>query len=403
MITKFWALSRMRQWVGNLLFSLFFLTVMLDPTNTVLALKSKLFAFLLVYNIVFFRPSLRFLPHILLVYVGVTICYLLSLIQGNGIDQEAVLNTYLAFSPLFLLLWVHHYDLMCLSLFPACMVAVVVVLIFGFSSYDESFEGAIYYFMKAHDDMVMMTHRYLLGVKVFGIYYKSFACLCLPLFWFYYVFYKGGRKAWLLFLPTAILTFAFFLSGTRATMLFPFFLIALVSYRRLMGMRRARYFFYPLLVVFSLTFLALVVLLASEKGEASNVIKYGHLISYWQLFEDHPLYLLLGQGPGTRFFSAGFHRLTLTTEWTYLELLRQYGIFCILILLTMLYPLAALWRHREQSFVVGVMGAYVAYLLIAGTNPLLVSSTGMQILLVAYSVVCKVNAIDEKPSERISG
>ena len=60
-----------------------------------------------------------------------------------------------------------------------------------------------------------------------------------------------------------------------------------------------------------------------------------------------------------------------------------------LILFTILYPVYALWKYRKDDYIVGVMGAYLACLAIAGTNPLLISSTGMQIVLVAYSIVCQ--------------
>ncbi len=381
--------QRVRQWGGNLLFTLFILTVMLDPTNTVLGLKSKAFALVVAYNVAFFRPSFKFLPHIVIVIAAVTISYILAVLQGNSPDMDTVVDSYLAFAPLLLLLWVHHYDVVRLSLFPAICVALVVVCIFAASSYDERLEGAIYYFMKQHDHMVMMTHRYLMGVKVFGIYYKSFVCLMFALFYYYYHLRYAERHKWLYALPAALFTFAFFLSGTRATMVFPFFMMVVVGYQSVVRMRAAKYVFYPVLLIGVICFLGLVLMLAMERGEESNAIKYAHLTSYKELFVQHPLYILLGQGVGTRFYSAGFHRLTFTSEWTYLELIRQYGVFCVLILITLLYPFRMLWRFRKESFILGAMCTYSAYLLVAGTNPLLFSSTGMHVLLCFYSVASR--------------
>lgn len=386
----FFTWNRLRYWVGCLLFTLFFLVIMIDPTDTILGMKSKAFVLLVAFNMVFSRPSFRFLPHIMAVYLAITIAYTLSVLQGNHPDFDSLVSTYLAFSPLILLLWAHHYNLLHLSLFPAMMVAVVVCLIFALSSYDESIEGAIYLFMSQHNKPVMMSNRYIMGIRIFGIYYKSFICVGLPLFWFYYTVYNGRSwKRWAALLPAIIMTFAFFVSGTRATMLLPFFTIALVSYKRFAAMRTGKYFLYPVLAGFFICFLLMVFVLASEKSEISNIVKYGHLISYKDLFDQHPQYLLLGQGPGTRFFSQGFHKLTETTEWTYIEIIRQYGLAGMLILFTILYPIFALWKYRRQGFILGVTGAYFACLAIAGTNPLLISSTGMQIVLVAYSVVCR--------------
>ncbi len=386
---------KLRKWGGNTLFFLFILVVMLDPTNTVLHLKDKAFVLLVAYNMVFFRPSFRFLPHILIVLFGVTIAFVLGIIQVNGVNYDEVLSIYKAFSPLILLLWVHHYDVIKLSLLPSLITSLVVLTIYILCSYDERIEGAIFLYMKQHDEMIMMSHRYLLGVKIFGLYYKSFVCLTFALFFFYYKVYNVKRWRFLNIIAACLLSFAFLVSGTRGTMLMPFFMIALVGYRTVSNMRFGRYIFYPVLLLFAVVFIGMVVLLASEKSEASNAIKYAHLLSYQELFTEHPQYMLFGQGPGTRFYSQGFHRMTYTTEWTYIELIRQYGLFSLLILFTLLYPLRSMWKHRKDSFCFGIMGTYVAYLLVAGTNPLLISSTGMQVLLCAYSFICKLET-DEK-------
>ena len=107
----FFTWDRLRQWMGYFLFTLFFLAVMVDPTDTVFMIKSKAFVLLVGFNIVFFRPSFRFLPHIMMVYLAITIAYMFSVLQGNNPDFDNVKSTYLAFSPLLLLLWFHHYNL----------------------------------------------------------------------------------------------------------------------------------------------------------------------------------------------------------------------------------------------------------------------------------------------------
>lgn len=385
----FFTWEKLRHWTGCFLFTLFFLVVIIDPTDTILGLKSKTFVLLVAFNMIAYRPSFRFLPHILVVYFAVTVSHMLSVFQGNSPGVENVMATYISFTPLILLLWVHHYDLLKLTLFPAMVAAIVVCVIFVLCTNDERLEGIIYLFMTQHNHTIMMSHRYILGVEIFGVYYKSFVCLGMPLFWLYYTLYNSHtwKRRIALLLPVGIMTFAFLVSGTRATMLLPFYTIALVSYKQFAAMRTGKYFLYPLLAGFVLCFFLMLFMMASEKGESSNIIKFGHIVSYKELFDQHPIYLLLGQGPGTRFYSEGFHRLTTETEWTYLEIIRQYGLMGLLIMFTLLYPFYALWKHHSSSYFVGIMGAYLAYLMIAGTNPLLFSSTGMQIVLCIYSIV----------------
>ncbi len=366
---------------------LFILVLMLDPTSTILHIKDKVFIVVVAYNIIFFRPSFRFFPHIMLVFAALTCSFVSGQLQGNAMDMELVLAEYKAFSPLILLLWVHHYDFIRVSLYQALITAMVVIAIYGFSTYDERFEGAIYAFMREHDNTAMMPHRNLLGVKIFAIYYKSFVALTFALYYYYYKIYNHPKHWYLTIIPVAILTFAFLVSGTRATMLLPFFVLALVGYRSIGQLRRWKYAFYPMLALFAVAFVVMVIVLASETTEASITIKYGHLISYKELFEHNPLYMIVGQGIGTRFYTVGFHYLTNLTEWTYLELIRNYGLFSLLILFTLLYPFSQMWRYRKDSFCFGMMGTYIAYLLMAGTNPLLFSSTGMIVILSIYSYI----------------
>ena len=94
--------------------------------------------------------------------------------------------------------------------------------------------------------------------------------------------------------------------------------------------------------------------------------------------------------------------MTLQTEWTYLELLRNYGLLSLPILGVFAYPLVRLFRHRSDPFTQGVFFTYVVYLLIAGTNPLLLSSTGMLMILSAYSYCEQVDARLDSPTEPTS-
>ena len=63
------------------------------------------------------------------------------------------------------------------------------------------------------------------------------------------------------------------------------------------------------------------------------------------------------------------------TEWSYMELLRCYGLFSLFIIGVLLYPLKNFWTQvRKDDFMAGIFATYIVYLLVAGTNPLLLSS-----------------------------
>jgi hypothetical protein len=150
-----------------------------------------------------------------------------------------------------------------------------------------------------------------------------------------------------------------------------------------------------------LLFVALPVVLQKvifAPGEEANAIKYAHVLSYIDLFAAHPLVLLIGQGLGGGFYSGGFGEITYMTELGYLELIRFFGVplFCIIVWL-LFYPLFFYLRNRayiahKDKF---VYLSYGLYLFCIGTNPLLINSTGMIVLVVVYSITFK-NFVYEK-------
>lgn len=378
--------AKLIQWGGNLLFSVMIFVIMLDPNNMILNMKDIAFVLLVAYNMLFYKPDLRYLPCLVVIVAVILLSYLFAVIQGNSIDYEALFGILKGFSPLFLLLWIRYYDVVKLSLLPAGIIFLLLTVLYILVSSNSVFEGIVYEYMKEHDNIIMMSHRSFYGFEIFGMYHKSTVCLIFALCYYYYAFIN--KKGWFRFfmlIPFLLSSFVFLVSGTRSTMLLPFFILGMILYQRVRYTRYVKYLFYPVLFLFAALFLFFLLMLAAETTESSNMIKYAHLSSYIQLFDTHPEYFIIGQGPGTSFYSSGFGRYTTITEWTYVELLRNYGLFCLLILVVVLKPLYTFYRFRKHNLTLVLMAAYVAYLLVAGTNPLLISSTGMLMILTAYS------------------
>ena len=96
----------MLQWGGNLLFSLLIFVIMFDPTNKILHLKDVFFILLVGYNLIFFKPDFRFVPHIMVVASVILTAYIFAEMQQNNIDYEVLFSAFKSVSPLFMLLWV---------------------------------------------------------------------------------------------------------------------------------------------------------------------------------------------------------------------------------------------------------------------------------------------------------
>ena len=127
--------------------------------------------------------------------------------------------------------------------------------------------------------------------------------------------------------------------------------------------------------------------LLNDKNEMSLQIKAGHLHSYKKLVTEHPLVLVFGEGAGSKFYSEGFKKETTLTEWSYAELVRWFGLFGAgIIVFIYFFPLYIFYRKRKiLPYSLPARIGYSFYLFIAGTNPLLLGSTGLITLLIMYS------------------
>jgi hypothetical protein len=132
-------------------------------------------------------------------------------------------------------------------------------------------------------------------------------------------------------------------------------------------------------VTFLLVFSVLIFSLISEKSEASNKVKFANLDSYSELLIKHPTILLSGQGAGSIFYSKGRRSMVVQTEWSYLEILRMFGIIgAAVIIILFFYPLFLIYKKRKiLELWIPVFVGYRFYLLLG--------STGMLVLLSAYS------------------
>jgi hypothetical protein len=110
-------------------------------------------------------------------------------------------------------------------------------------------------------------------------------------------------------------------------------------------------------------------------GESSNAAKLGHMRSYVIEFNEHPTYLLWGQGTDTEFYTQGFQAKTTLTELTYLDLIRWFGIpVAVLILIPIFYPIFGLEQRGGTVSYLAI--PYAAYLWESASNPLLICSFG---------------------------
>lgn len=376
--------SSLKHKFGNYLFILLLLVFTIDPANVIFRVKDIVFILFVGYNIVCFRPDYSKLPYILLVLSAITIPLILGEAQMTNMKSEEVFAAYKAIAPMILLLWIREYDVVRLSRLPIVAAAILAIVLFWLVTLVPEAEGFVYYFVTA-DDTIIVSRRNFLGLDMFCLHYRTIVSFMFVFAVYINNFFQKERRTVGGTICMLLVLHAYFISGTRSTMLLPFFLFGVIGFYHLRGIKYFKYIMYPLVAISAVAFLVVLVMLMMEKGEASNMVKYAHLKSYWNLFCNHPEYILFGQGPGALFYTDGFRMVTAKTEWTYLELIRNYGLFCLPILYVFYRPLLFLWKNWKVSLTYSLFWTYLAYLLIAGTNPLLLTSIGMTSLLTVYS------------------
>lgn len=115
-------------------------------------------------------------------------------------------------------------------------------------------------------------------------------------------------------------------------------------------------------------------------NEHGNSIKLKHIISYFKILSWKNL--IFGNGLGTVYFSYGVNKSVAQTEVTLIDLLRYFGVFFTSLLYYFMYfPSMNLKISKEKNeFII-----FSIYLIMSLTNPILLNSFGVLIILWYWS------------------
>jgi hypothetical protein len=263
--------------------------------------------------------------------------------------------------------------LTCLSCFIACVgtlmmaspLSIVPLVVLG-TKYDNMDFG----------------HRIYGGMHFPTVFYKTSPLIVIAICYYAFLFVRSHRISSALALTINVL--GMFLSGTRANILIslaaPLFVFCWYARRKILTLTITS------VVLIGVVGASMAVLKDMfSTGEVSNQVKIGYLSDYARVLGE-PLNMLLGQGLGASFMCFTLQENITVTELSFLEVFRFYGVFLgIFFVGLLLYPIFMLLRDRRPENGFMLIG-YVLYLLIATTNPLLFSSSGMIVLsCVVYS------------------
>jgi len=370
---------------------LFSFVLIIDPSGLLFGIKDILFVFLIGY-LLFTQKKYRkeALFFLIVTYAMVTATFLFGKLQEFEFDYNFTKFIYKTFVILILLGWIDKLNFLETIYFPTILVAIIsMVLYYIAANYSNTdFFSKLYTFSNMSHRTFTISWRSFLGREVLGIYYRSAPILLLPLSIYFNDLLNKNKRNVKTFLIFLLLFATILLSGTRALMLSGCGVVFFVLINKMDSIYFWRKSVPIILMIGTTAILFATLLFLSDKQETSNVIKTGHIISYIELFKTEPSILILGQGAGSLFYSSGFSEYVSQTEWTYIEILRMFGIFGFVWILTLyLYPAHKIWKQRRNiSFAIPFLIGYLFYLMNAGTNPLLLGSNGLLVSLIAYSL-----------------
>ncbi len=377
----------------KVLISILIVVLVVDPGDLIFHLKVPLFILIfLVWFVLKTTAPIRLKSDIIINCVlflmiplfGISV----AVLQDNFDDPTFAIGFVKSF--LVLLLIVITYDLKldlspyllkCCFLIPLIIIPIYILVTINVNNIIQ-----INQFV-TDKDVAKFSFRGYYGYKVLMLYYRTSPLLVFPLAYYCYrFFYVKASVINLIFV--AIFFFTLFLSGTRANILSA---VAVVAYMVFKFLNKKKNKVPLVLASTVLIFFAILFIgsLSFKTEDKSSQVKSGHLDSYIEHFTAHPQYLLWGSGMGSKFYSSGNGFDVSQTELTYFDLVRWFGLPLASILMFLIfYPVIYLHQNKllndeKRAIILG----YYLYLFIAGTNPLLVSSTGMIAIVTLYSLM----------------
>ncbi len=368
--------------------------LIIDPGDLIFHLKVPLFV--LIFLIWIFLKTVTPIRFNRDIIINCIIFFLIPLVgicvaisQNNMDDQTFAIGFIKSFLVIFLIfitidlrLILSPYLIKCCFLIPLIIIPIYILITIN---PNNILEINNYVTIK---DVAKFSHRGYYGYEVLMLFYRTSPLLVFPLAYYCSQFFFNKRRKLLNFIIILCFFFTLFLSGTRANILSDVLIVVYFIFDFLIKKRnKAPLIFTSILFLFIL--FSFIGTLSFRETDPSTEIKSGHLNSYMKLFEENPQYLLWGSGLGSKFYSSGNDSNVSQTELTYFDLIRWFGFPIALILLFLIfYPVIYLYNNnRINTKNKPLILAYFAYLFIVGTNPLLVSSTGMLAIVTMYSLL----------------
>lgn len=383
-----------------ILFSFLFFSIF-DPADRIFGAKIELFV---LYGILLI--TLRF-HHITFNIELLTIIILFILIPGSSIiyfymsgggypyNGFLMLNGYLFCSIAFLFYNERFLilDLYCKIL--TLLAITIIIIAIAINLFPVSFP-IIYSYGYQYGFLSIDSREYSDSLVLTQIYYVTSPLLIISLGYFFTKALSTNiQKNKFLFLVLALISFiGLFLAGSRNNLILAFLTPAAIYF--FFSKDKIKVFvFYLLLFSGAVYFFLYDILLAFfDSNEYANKIKIGLLQTYLRVFSD-PVSFLFGSGIGNYEYWDSKSGYSATSEFSFIEIIRYFGLLGSLPILVMIVLPAYNLLVSNNKIANGLAISFLSYIVLSFTNPNFFNSMGMTIYAIVLAFSYKI--INKKP------
>lgn len=381
--------SGSREFGFRILVGLFLLSCVFDPADLLLGLKLWLFLAVAVIGIggKIASHSIVKIPGQLIIYVSVFVAIplfsVMAYIFNNPITQFEGFNLLKGYLLIGLapVLVVRRLDLIPMLAFVLTGLAIAILLVSAMLAISPGMLGAVTEFGKETGIVFVDKRSYSGNFSMQQVYFVTSPMLVISIGYYMYLARsaEASRKRNLYWIITLINVAAMIFAGTRNNifvgLLLPFTIIFLQSRNKFIGVVFVSTIIIGLMYTFSYEIAAFL-----NPAEVSNNIKLALLDDYAEMLSD-PLVFIFGQGLGAYQYWYARGSFDYITELTYLELIRNFGIFGAIIMMYLLFHPIRLSFQNHRSIRDRIMAiSFGYYLIMCISNPNLYSSMGILIL-----------------------
>lgn len=123
----------------------------------------------------------------------------------------------------------------------------------------------------------------------------------------------------------------------------------------------------------------------SLKGETQTAqVRINHYDSFKSLLDEKPLYLIIGQGVGTKFYSSATDSFVSNIEIDHINTIRKFGVVWFLMFGLMVLNISIKLIRSDSNELKGCGYALLFSFIVTGTNPVLLSPLSLMLIVASY-------------------